>query len=47
MQAEAAHFHAFVKPVERTSSDLFGILTDTTAAGTVQVVFAGISCIFR
>jgi hypothetical protein len=32
---------------EFTAGDLFGVLTDATDAGKVQVMFAGINCIFR
>jgi hypothetical protein len=32
---------------EFTAGDLYGVLTDATDAGKVQVMFAGINCIFR
>lgn len=32
---------------EFDAGELYGIVTDTTAAGAVEVVFAGINCIFR
>lgn len=32
---------------EFAAGELYGIVTDTTAAGKVQVIFAGINCIFR
>lgn len=32
---------------EFTASELYGTVTDTTNAGVVEVIYAGISCIFR
>jgi hypothetical protein len=32
---------------EFDAGELYGIVTDTTDAGQVQVVFAGTNCIFR
>lgn len=33
--------------MEFTAGGLYGIVTDSTAAGRVEIVFAGINCIFR
>lgn len=33
--------------MEFAASDLYGIVTDSTAAGQVQMMFAGTNCIFR
>lgn len=32
---------------EFAASELYGVVTDTTAAGAVEVIFAGTNCIFR
>lgn len=32
---------------EFTAGDLYGIVSDSTAAGVVEIMFAGINCIFR
>jgi hypothetical protein len=33
--------------IEFTAGDLYGIVSDSTAAGQVEIMFAGINCIFR
>ncbi|HLM68214.1 MAG TPA: hypothetical protein VK358_11835 [Longimicrobium sp.] len=33
--------------MEFAADDLFGVVTDSSAAGTVEAMFAGINCIFR
>lgn len=33
--------------MEFAAGDLYGIVTDSTAAGRVEILFAGINCIFR
>lgn len=33
--------------MEFTAGDLYGIVSDSTAAGQVEIMFAGINCIFR
>jgi hypothetical protein len=50
-QLKAAHPAATVEEtslgMEFAASDLYGIVTDSTATGQVQMMFAGTNCIFR
>lgn len=50
-QLRAAHPAATVQAtslgMEFVADDLYGVVTDSTDTGRVQVMFAGVSCIFR